>query len=199
MQTAVSLSQAAKMVGIQRSTLYRHIEEKPISVMKEEGAHPKIDISELIRVYGDKVKLPNNNKSKSNNEEIDNRPIVSDNTKNDTIQDRIRINTLETQLESQIKHERNLEDQIEYLKDQLKEEKEERKKATAMLTDQREKSDKVSDWDKSMKAMEARISNQEQTAKEEKELAQKILRQNQILKKKLEEEKNKSFWKKLFG
>ena len=52
----VSISKAAEMVGITRATLYRHIEKKGISVDKDEEGNPKIDVSELIRIYGHRVK-----------------------------------------------------------------------------------------------------------------------------------------------
>jgi hypothetical protein len=38
---------AAQMAGVGRTTFYHHIKDKPISV-----TDGKIDVSELIRVYG---------------------------------------------------------------------------------------------------------------------------------------------------
>lgn len=193
----VSMSQAAKMVGIQRSTFYRHIEEKGISLIKEEGSHPRVDVSELIRVYGgDKVKMP----QKKSDTKRDTK--LSDETKTDGLSSKIKIVELEIELKNQQKTELNLNEQIEYLKDQLDDEKSERKKAHAMLTDQRSKPDgdeKGDAWQKSLSALEKRISNQEHVSKEEKEKALKIQRQNIALKKALNSERNKSFWSRLFG
>ena len=52
----VNITQASKMVGHTRATMYAHIQKKGITTTKDENDNPLIDISELIRVYGDKVK-----------------------------------------------------------------------------------------------------------------------------------------------
>ena len=197
----VSITQAAEMVGVTRATLYKHIDEKNISVIKEGNAHPKIDVSELIRVYGDNLNMPNATKQKESS---------GDTNKQKTIQNHGGLQTDSYDaalLRQEVKHlkelkeieVKRLEDQVAMLEKHLAEEKEEKNKINLLLTDQREKSDKSDYLDKSMKALEERIANQETAAKEEQERAQKILRQNQALKKALEEEKNKSFWQKLFG
>ena len=47
------------MVGIKsRSTFYRHIKRHSITIEKDEDGNPLVDVSELTRVYGDKVKTP---------------------------------------------------------------------------------------------------------------------------------------------
>ena len=66
----VSISKAADMVGITRATLYRHIEKKGISVAKDADDNPKIDVAELIRVYGDRVK-PDGHSRKEDSDETD--------------------------------------------------------------------------------------------------------------------------------
>ena len=48
-----SISEAARIVGVTRKTLYKHIEKKPISTEKDDNDRPVIDASELMRVYGD--------------------------------------------------------------------------------------------------------------------------------------------------
>jgi hypothetical protein len=50
-----------------------------------------------------------------------------------------------------------------------------------------------------MKSLEARIANQEKRVEEERALAQKHLNAARNLKKALNEEQAKGFWKKLFG
>ena len=50
-----TVSEAAKIIGATRQTMYRHIEAKGISVEKDENGNQLIDASELMRVYGDKV------------------------------------------------------------------------------------------------------------------------------------------------
>lgn len=49
----LNISQAAKRVGVSRQTFYRHIEKKGISTTKDAEGNPLIDVSELLRVYGE--------------------------------------------------------------------------------------------------------------------------------------------------
>ena len=49
------ISHAAKIVGVTRQTLYRHIKSKGISTETDETGTQVIDASELIRIYGDKL------------------------------------------------------------------------------------------------------------------------------------------------
>lgn len=49
------VSQAAKIVGVTRQTLYRHIKSKSISTEIDETGAQVIEASELIRIYGDKL------------------------------------------------------------------------------------------------------------------------------------------------
>lgn len=157
--TKVSLAKAAKMVGVARSTFYRHIEEKGISIEDKDTSRPKIDVSELIRVYGDKVKtLEQLQMAKQKSK-------ATDATQPDTsLEERIELETLR----QKIKHveelretEKNrLEEQIEMLREMLTSEKEERKRATAQLTDQRSSADKDKDHfsqlEKEIKALKRR-------------------------------------------
>jgi vacuolar-type H+-ATPase subunit I/STV1 len=142
--TKVSLAKAAQMVGVARSTFYRHINEKGISVEDKDTSRPKIDVSELIRVYGDKVKTPEQlqmakQKSKATNA-----------TQSDTsMEERIELETLRQKIkhveELHATEKNRLEEQIEMLREMLSSEKEERKRATAQLTDQRSATDKDKD------------------------------------------------------
>jgi hypothetical protein len=75
----------------------------------------------------------------------------------------------------------------------------ETKKLTALITDQTTKEDRAGEWEKVTKALEARLANQEKAEKDRKEREEKILRQNKVLKKALQEERSRGFFKKLFG
>ncbi len=202
------MTEAAKIVGIERSTLYRHIDEKGISVIKKDGSHPKIDVSELIRVYGDQVN-PENLDTKN---KTDTTKKVLNETKKDT-DNEVSLPQAEriALIEEERKREREqYQEQIEHLKNMLQSEQEERRKITALLTDQRsdksDNNDKSVEWQKSLKALESRIANQEKAEKDRKEREQKLLDENRRIKqayskqkKALEEEKSKSIWQKLFG
>lgn len=140
-QSKVSLSQAAKMVGIQRSTLYRHIKERGITINDEDTNRPKIDVSELIRVYGNKVRTV---------EQLELGDKAANQTQPDTHLEKefelLRLREKVTYLEQLHQTEKSrLEEQVGMLKDMLGAEREERKKATALLTDQRNEKEKQAD------------------------------------------------------
>ena len=71
-QTQVNISQAAEMVGVTRATFYRHIEKKGISVTKDDDGNPLVDVAELTRVYGHRVK-PLDNKNDTPNTALNTR------------------------------------------------------------------------------------------------------------------------------
>lgn len=131
----VSLSEAAKMVGITRSTLYVHIREKDISVIDAKTKRPKIDVSELVRVYGDKVtpldQITASRASKTAEGEQSMATEVA------VLRERLKTAELERERER-----RQLSEQIENLQEMLKKEQEVVGKVTAQLTDQRTSADK---------------------------------------------------------
>ncbi len=52
----ISISEAARMVGISRSALYRsYIKTGKITVERDLEENPRIDLSELMRVFGEQV------------------------------------------------------------------------------------------------------------------------------------------------
>ncbi len=52
----ISISEAARMVGISRSALYRsYIKIGKITVERDIDGKPMIDLSELIRVFGEQI------------------------------------------------------------------------------------------------------------------------------------------------
>lgn len=55
--TRLNLTQAAKAAGITRRTLYNHINQGKVTASRDEKNSPVIDVSELIRAYGN-VNLP---------------------------------------------------------------------------------------------------------------------------------------------
>ncbi|NCP38693.1 MULTISPECIES: hypothetical protein [Shewanella] len=49
----VNLSQAAKLTGKNRTTIWRHIHSGKLSIERDRDGLPFVDTSELIRVYGE--------------------------------------------------------------------------------------------------------------------------------------------------
>ena len=56
-ETRLNLTQAAKAAGVTRRTLYNHINQGKVTASRDEKNSPVIDVSELIRAYGN-VNLP---------------------------------------------------------------------------------------------------------------------------------------------
>lgn len=49
----VNLSQAAKLTGKNRTTIWRHVHSGKLSIERDRDGLPFVDTSELIRVYGE--------------------------------------------------------------------------------------------------------------------------------------------------
>jgi hypothetical protein len=56
--TTLSIQQAARQIGIDRASLYRHIRQGRVSVTVDAEGHQRIDSAELLRTYGDALKSP---------------------------------------------------------------------------------------------------------------------------------------------
>jgi len=55
--TQLNMSQAAQAAGITRRTLYNHVKQGKVTTSRDKKNNPIIDVSELIRAYGN-VSLP---------------------------------------------------------------------------------------------------------------------------------------------
>lgn len=106
----VSISQAAKMAGISRTTMYRYIADGKVS--KQNG---KIDTSELIRVFGDLSNKNDTNETETLHDTIG-RPV--------TVGER---EVLYQQIELLKAQNKALEDDKKYFQDLFKTEQESHK------------------------------------------------------------------------
>ena len=192
----VNISKAAEMVGVTRATFYRHIEKKGITVGEDADGNPQVDVSELIRVYGDRVKADTNSEQSRTDLNAQAKQV-------ETVFDTAEIAALKKQVEllelSQKREREILEGQIEHLKETLEKSQESQSRLTILLEDKSKKEEGEEQWKSSMNALEARIANQEEAAQQDKLRAQRAIKQNRALKKALEQEQNKTFWQKLFG
>ena len=190
-RTLLSMSEAAKMVGLTRPTFYRKVDELGISV-NEDGGKKRVDVSELIRVFGNDFTMHKEESKTSKSSSLDKSLDTSEN-----LDARIAVLEAELRMERELREE--IKDEVTYFKEQIALEKEEKKKITLLLEDHRNKEGRGETWEKSIKALEQRLANQERSAKEREDREQRILKQNRGLKKALEQEKNKGFFQKLFG
>ncbi len=192
-KSKVSVVEAAKMAGVSRATFYRHITEKKISTTQDDKNNTVIDTSELVRIYGNKLRTL----EEIEKEEID--QIDDNETDRDSSQGlKIQVDMLKERLKD-FNEERNrertqLSSQIEDLKAQLDRAEEQRikseeqkNKLTMMLTDQRSDSEKLvaKDAEHNKKIMDIETT-----------VRTLIATQDKLLE---ESSKKKGFWGKLFG
>lgn len=132
----VNAATAHKMVGVSKPTFYKHVKEKPISTSTDENGALIVDISELIRVYGqDNLKTP---------EQIEQDAIKKKKSKTNSFQEnmgfsleeKIELEKLREKVSGFDAERKQLLDQIDTLKEHYDKSEEQRSKITALLTDQ---------------------------------------------------------------
>ena len=191
----VTMKEAEALAPVSKSTLYNDRKSGKLSVKKNSKGRTVIDIAELQRVYGDLSKVPeNSNETVLEKSSITPKGISPNENplENPIVKNHIELIEIERRRERE-----QFLDQIDRLDKSLEKAQEGQNKLTALLEDK--SGDRAGDWEKSMRALEARIANQEKAAKEQQEREDKMQRQNRALKKALDAEKNKSFFQKLFG
>jgi predicted site-specific integrase-resolvase len=120
----LNINQAAKAVGVARSTLYRDIQDGKVSVGKDGRNKPFVDVSELERVYGN-VALSDTSESVL----IGHRDTHKKDNKDNVLQREVDL--LREQIDL-------LKDERDDLRHRLDSESEERRKLTMLLTHQTE-------------------------------------------------------------
>ncbi len=212
----VTISKAADMVGVTRATLYRHIDKKGISVEKDDDGNPKIDVAELIRVYGDRVRQtddqqPDNDNDTQTGSQTSQHYTAQNVQGRGPVQQRFDLQrgAQDTRVELEILRERmrhmesdqarsseerarereQLTEQIEALRQSLEESQEQQKRLTMLITDQRE-------------GQGGEKAGQEETIQNMKKMIAALRQQNKTILGRLEHEeakKSNGFWQRLFG
>ena len=191
----VSISKASEMVGVTRATFYRHVDKKGISVTKDEEGNPKVDVSELIRVYGSKIKTVSTSVSNDTRLSSSEQHTVQDhNTPSspkfsaelELLKEKIKhLEENKTVYEEERKRERHqFEERVEQLQNTLDKAQENQNKTTALLEHYTKGKGTDNNWEKSIKALEEKIANQE---KENKEKADREAKEKEEIQKQLEE------------
>jgi hypothetical protein len=191
----LTLGQASKEAGISKPSLSAAIKKGRLSAVKNESGYYEIDPAELFRVY------PAKTNTNTKNEQAAVTAANPSKSGGDGASDEVLALLLaerDTLIEEKNASIKRLEEEKGALREDLDDQKDQTKRMTLLLENKSQDTNKEDKWQETIKAIELRVANQETKAKEEGERAQKILRQNQALKKALDEEKNKSFWQKLF-
>lgn len=184
----VSVTKAAELSGVSRTTLYNDMDSGKLSYTPKGKNGRVINVAELERVYGS-LKLEDTEKvSRSVNSEQNNF-TTGQSELIELVKLREKVSGLETLSDQQKEEIENLRKSLDKAQDSQQ----------RLLEDKREDKEKTDSWQKSFHALEQRIANQEKQAKEKEERETKLLNQNRALKKALEAEKSKGFFKRLFG
>ncbi len=114
----VTVSEAARLVGLARQNLYKnYINEGKISVDRDHLGNPKIDTSELIRVFGE-IRMTHKVSQKEQPTTGENAINDSDLTVISQAKDQV-ITALRLQIEAAIEREKKSEDREAWLRQQL--------------------------------------------------------------------------------
>jgi len=181
----LSPTQALKQFKVSKPTLYLDMNKGKLSYKLDDRGKRKINVAELDRIYDKKQSdSPKTKVSDTVNSDLEKTfAYVSDDKKD------VEIEYLKKMLQL-------AEDEKEHLRDSLKRSQEGHNRATMLLED---KTGGAGHLEKGIKALEARIANQEHTEKERQQRETKLIHRNKLLRKKLAEEQNKSWFKKIFA
>jgi hypothetical protein len=208
----VTISQAAKMAGVSRATIYNDIESGTLSVENGPKDRKMVNVSELERVYKT-LKNPepeedsnseqiSQNRQKERSNGADQVAVLQERLEAQRKQTQLLENMLEKEQEERKREREATKEFQEYFKSQIENQAESIKNFTRLLEDHRSQDDNGAGgkWEESLKALEERISNQDAQARKEIEEVKKNS-QRQVLhyKTALEAEKSKPLWKRLFG
>ena len=213
------MEQAAIVIGKSKKTIYNHKDKNKFSYDIDEEGKAVIDASEILRVYGNKPEIterlkelqePTKEQGSVNTQNYTKKASVTVKD-SEIVEYRIKIAQLEAELDKEKSLKIKTEEDLEYFKEALIKSQDTAQKVTLLLEDKRDKPDhKTDNWEKSLKALEERITNQEKDAKikseaeaKEKEELQKQLEEKENLLKEKEEdlelEKHKSFIHRMLG
>lgn len=222
----LSMEQAATVIGKSKKTIYNHKDRNKFSFDTDEEGKTVIDASELLRVYGNKPDIIQRLKELQEPTSENGSEITPSYTKkpansvkeSEIVDYKIKLVKLEAELEKEKALKVKVEESLDYFKEALEKAQETAQKVTLLLEDQRSnKNETDNSWQKSLKALEERIANQEaavqekvaleaektaKEAKEKEELRLQLEEKEKILAEKeeaLKIEKSKSFLHKLFG
>jgi len=185
-QSKFSISDIHRVTGKSRTTITKHMDEGNLSY-EMDGDRKLVDGAELIRVYGDdcdfervkgKKPLPKSMPTESSPE-------------SDFIKKQLEIERQERERERT-----QFLNQIEHLQEALGTAQEGHNRATLLLENN---SSGGGALQTALDGLEKRMSQQELSLQEEKELALKLRKQNLRLKRAIQMEREKSFWERLFG
>jgi len=195
-KTKYSLSAAARIADKSRTTIASHIKSGKLSVTTSPDGNRLVDASELIRVYGDECDFDRARRGSKPASNTISREVTNDEQRTPTALHTVR-QLLESERKERDREREQLQARIDHLEDSLKRSQEGHNRATLLLEN---RTSGVGDLENSFRTLEARIANQEDDSrKERQEIKNQAKRKIDHFKRALEEEQNKSVWQRLFA
>ena len=192
----LTLGRAAKAAGISKPSLSAAIKKGRLSALKNESGVYEIDPAELFRVYPKKT----NTNMEANSESLPDTNPVSGGGLHRKGGGKEIVDLVLAERDKLITEKDRAIERLEREKGEIREDFEDQKEQTKRITlllDNR--SSGAGEWERAIKALEARLSNQEKAEKAREQREEKILRQNKALRNALQDERSRGFFKKLFG
>ncbi len=197
MSSKYSISAASRITGKGRATIRRHLDDGTLSCGTDKKGNRVIDASELMRVYGDDCDFEREEGTKNNS-----------NKKSPTKTKSGDIDELKAQYEARIEQcsatiER-LEKELDQAHDRDRDNQESYKQSLRLLEDHTAKATSGEEWKSAFSTIEEKLAKHEQESatrseKQIAELEEVHKRKLAHMRQQLENERNKSIWKKLFG
>ena len=190
--TQYTITAVHRITGKSRTTIQKHIKRGKLSCVEGADGTKRIDASELIRVYGDDC----NFSREEGPDSLAPNPIVNTPSNGQTPLHTVQ-QQLDTLTEERRREREQLQSQIDHLQNALQLAQEGHNRATLLL----ESSGKGGgDWQQAFSTIEQRLANQEAKSQQElEEFKAAAKRQIAQYKRALEEEQDRSFWRKFFG
>tara|TARA_R110002124_G_scaffold233406_1_gene398771 strand:+ start:154075 stop:154629 length:555 start_codon:yes stop_codon:yes gene_type:complete len=182
----VNPTEASQIAGVTRKTLYADMQKGTLSYGLTDKKKRLIHVAELERVYGTLAKPVEETQQTALFETSGNTAEQTKNRAADAEILRMRLEYLEKERN---REREQLSEQIEHLRGMLSTEQEERRNITLLLTNQTSEREKQG-------------QKQEETVSELDTLKKTVLelrKQNRSIFRAFKEEKEKTFWQKLFG
>lgn len=114
MSTRINISQAAKLYGIDRSTIYRDRDQGLISLDKDHKGKPYVELSELIRAYGEPPKQTGSEDRKVHSDDFN---VCEDSETTSRFADYILAKQYDAVVESLKRENETLRSQIRFLEE----------------------------------------------------------------------------------
>ncbi|PTX58581.1 hypothetical protein C8N46_11372 [Kordia periserrulae] len=181
----LSPTEALKQFNVSKPTLYADMKAGKLSYKLDDRKKRKINVAELDRIYEKKET------SQSINETLQNVQKSSAQTFSNA-----SLAEKEVEIEYLKKIIEQYESENEHLRSSLEKSQDGHNRATLLLED---KTTGAGGLEKGLRALEARIANQEKTEKERKQREAKILKRNKLLREKLAQERNKKWYQNIFA